>query len=184
MTVRYTFDPRQSRFTAQAFATGVLSYFAHSPTFAARDFKGGVRFDGEARGVSIDLTVNAASLEILDNVSASDRKEIEDRMRREVLETSSWPEITFEADDVATSPTAPNRYQLRVAGRLSLHGVTRPQRLAAELQVSGDRLRLLGECPVHLSDYRIRPVSALGGSIKLKDEVKLSFDLTGLPEGP
>jgi hypothetical protein len=35
-----------------------------------------------------------------------------------------------------------------------------------------------------MSDHRIRPVTALGGAIKLKDELSLSFDLVGLPEGP
>jgi hypothetical protein len=28
-----------------------------------------------------------------------------------------------------------------------------------------------------LSDFEIRPVSAAGGTIKLKDELKLSFDI-------
>ena len=36
---RYRIDPGRSRFTVQAFATGLLSAFAHSPTFAVRDFR-------------------------------------------------------------------------------------------------------------------------------------------------
>jgi hypothetical protein len=31
---------------------------------------------------------------------------------------------------------------------------------------------------VRQSDYEIRPVSAVGGAVKLKDELKLSFDIT------
>ncbi len=46
MTARYRLDPGQSRFTVQAFATGLLSFLGHSPTFAVRDFAGAVRFDG------------------------------------------------------------------------------------------------------------------------------------------
>jgi hypothetical protein len=33
-----------------------------------------------------------------------------------------------------------------------------------------------------MSDYRIKPVTALAGSIRLKDDVKLSFDIGGLPQ--
>jgi hypothetical protein len=39
-------------------------------------------------------------------------------------------------------------------------------------------LRAAGEFSVRQSDYEIRPVSALGGAVKLKDELKLSFDIS------
>jgi hypothetical protein len=42
---------------------------------------------------------------------------------------------------------------------------------------------LRGEFGLHMSEYRIKPVTALGGSIKLKDELKGSFDIAGIPEG-
>ena len=44
MTVRYRLDPVRSRFTVQAFATGLLSFLAHSPTFGVRDFAGEMSF--------------------------------------------------------------------------------------------------------------------------------------------
>ena len=46
MMTRYRLDPGQSRFTVQAFATGMLSFLAHSPTFAVRAFRGDVEIDG------------------------------------------------------------------------------------------------------------------------------------------
>jgi hypothetical protein len=45
--VRYTLDPASSRFTVQAFATGLLSALGHSPTFAVREFTGEWRFTPE-----------------------------------------------------------------------------------------------------------------------------------------
>ena len=33
-----------------------------------------------------------------------------------------------------------------------------------------------------MSEFGIKPVTAVAGSIRLKDEVKLSFDIGGLPE--
>jgi hypothetical protein len=51
------------------------------------------------------------------------------------------------------------------------------------LQVFSDGLRLQGDATLRMSDYRIAPVTALGGSIKLEDTLKLKFDLIALPEG-
>jgi polyisoprenoid-binding protein YceI len=185
MATRYTLDPRQSRFTVQAFATGLLSAFGHSPTFAVKGFSGWVRFDGnEAKDMVLELTVEASSLDLVDQVKPADRAEIMERMNRNVLETSNYPHITFKSADVSGGTISPGRYQVRIGGNLTLHGVTRPHRVEAELQVFTDGVRLRGECPLKMSEYRIAPVSALGGTIKLQDQVKLTFDLVGLPEGP
>ena len=43
MTTRYRFDPSLSRFTVRAFASGLLSFVGHSPTFAVRQFAGARR---------------------------------------------------------------------------------------------------------------------------------------------
>ena len=91
MMSRYRLDNKTSRFTVKAFATGLLSFAAHSPTFLVTDVRGGI--DVEANDLNrmrVEVTVNADSLEIIDDVSAADRQEIEGRMRREVLETGRY----------------------------------------------------------------------------------------------
>ncbi|HWE39181.1 MAG TPA: YceI family protein [Isosphaeraceae bacterium] len=184
MTARYRLDPGQSRFTAQAFATGLLSMLGHSPTFAVRDFSGVVGLDGpEARGLSLELTVRADSLELLDPVKPADREEIEGRMRREVLETASSPEIAFQLVESESQPAGAGHFRVFLGGRLTLHGVTNPLGTDAELLVFPDSLLIRGACTLRMSPYRIRPVTALGGAIKLKDEVKVAFDLVAMPEG-
>jgi polyisoprenoid-binding protein YceI len=181
MTARYTFAPDQSRFTVQAFAAGLLSFAAHSPTFAVRDFHGTIDLDEGGRKVTaLALTVKADSLDLLDRVSASDRAEIETRMRRDVLETANYPEIAFRATDLANDAFAPGRSRLRVGGRLSLHGAAPHCSLVAELQLHDDALRIVGISPLRLSEYRIKPVTALGGTIRLKDDLKLTFDLIAI----
>jgi polyisoprenoid-binding protein YceI len=184
MTTRYRLDPGLSRFTVQAFATGMLSFFAHSPTFNVRQFTGVLAFEDDTiKSMRIDMTITADSLELADQVKPSEREEIEGRMRREVLETATYPEIVLRAAVASAENIAPGRHRLRLAGNLALHGVTRPLQVGAELVVCDDGIRLRGETPLRLSDYRIRPVTALAGAIKLKDELKVSFDLAALPEG-
>jgi polyisoprenoid-binding protein YceI len=180
MTVRYTFDPSLSRFTVQAFATGVLSAFAHSPTFAIRSFAGELLFDPDSLAtVTLRITVQADTLELLDNVKPQDRADIVSRMRQEVLETSTYREIAFESRQITADKIAEGWYRLQLAGEFRLHGVRRPEQFDAQLRVTGEEARLSGRFNLPQSAYRIKQVSALGGAIKVKDELAIDFELTG-----
>ena len=183
MTARYRLDPANSRFTVQAFATGLLSFLGHSPTFAVRDFGGEVRFDPAApEAASVRVTVKADSLQLEDKVSPADRRQIEDTMRREVLETARYPEVVFESTEVAAGPRSGDDWPLRIAGRMTLHGVTRPTRIDARLTFYSDGVRLAGEFTLSQSEFDIRPVVVLGGTLRIKDPVKASFNIVGWKE--
>jgi polyisoprenoid-binding protein YceI len=184
MTARYRLDPGLSRFTVQAFAAGMLSFLGHSPTFAVREYSGRLSFaGGTVEGMQLELTVRADSLVLVDQVRDADRREIEETMRRDVLETAAYPEIRYEAAQVAAQTVVPGHQRVRISGRLTLHGVTRPRPVDAELLIFEDGIRLRGGAALLLSDYRIRPVTALGGTIRLKDELRVLFDLAAPPEG-
>jgi polyisoprenoid-binding protein YceI len=133
--------------------------------------------------VRLELTVWADSLGLVDDVKPADRQEIETTMRTAVLETATYPEVGYQADDVIADRTDAGRYRLRIAGRLTLHGVTHPHPVEAELVVFSDGVRLRGGAGLRLSDYRIKPVSAVGGTIRLKDDLRVTFDIAGMPEG-
>jgi polyisoprenoid-binding protein YceI len=182
MTDRYRFDPDRSRFTVQGFATGILAFVAHSPTFAVREFSGGAAFTfGQDENVRLRLAARAHALQLLDNVSDTDRTEIENRMRGEVLEVARYPEITFEGADSAARKLAEDRIQFTLTGPLTLHGVTRAIQTGAVLHTQGDAVRFTGEFLLAMSEFGIRPVTALGGAIRLKDALKVAFDLVGHP---
>ncbi len=178
MAVRFLFDPEPSRLSVQAFAAGLLSAFAHSPTFAARRFSGDMEFTGsELSAGRLRVEIEADSLETIDSVSASDRAEIERRMRDEVLETGRFPTIVFHSDELTVGRMTPDRGRLRIIGSLQLHGVSRRIDLEPDLFQYEDGVRVVGEAPLTLSQYRIRPVTALAGAVRLKDQVKVKFDL-------
>jgi polyisoprenoid-binding protein YceI len=178
--IRYILDPALSRFTVQAFAGGMLSSLGHSPTFAICEFTGELLFAPDAPAeTSLRLTVKTASLAVTDSVSAKDRDDIESRMRKEVLETAAYPEIVYQSTQVAAVKIADDWYRLRLVGNLQLHGVKKPHALEAQLRLAVEQARVSGQCTLLLSAYRIQQVSALGGLIKLKDELKFNFDLVG-----
>lgn len=162
----------------KAFATGLLSAFGHSPTIAIRDFAGEARFSPDNMEASLlRLQIKAESLEVADEVSDKDRREMERQMREEVLETARYPEIIFESANVSAEKVMGSQYRAQITGNLSMHGVTRQCVIAAQVIAGEDVLRANGEFTLRQSDFNIKQVSAAAGTIKLKDELKLSFDI-------
>ena len=174
----YHIDPAASRFTVRAFAGGMLSGMGHNPTFLAGDLAGEAAFDPEAqRATLVRLKVGASSLTVTDSVSDKDRREIERMTSQEVLESAVYPEILFEASRIALTGGPGGPLQATLDGVLTLHGVSRPQQVVARVYPNGDALRAQGEATLRLTDFRIEPVSVAGGMLKVKDEVKLTFDV-------
>jgi polyisoprenoid-binding protein YceI len=177
--VRYVLDSKGSTFIVRAFVTGLLSSFGHNPTIAIPDFQGEVQFTSETlEDASLRLVIQAASLIVTDDISSKDRQEIQRRMQDEVLETGGFEEISYECDRVSSiQRISEGQYAVALNGELSLHGVTQTQPVSARVSIKGETLRAAGDFSLRISDYDIRPVSAAGGTVKLKDELKLSFDM-------
>jgi polyisoprenoid-binding protein YceI len=179
-TVRYVIDTQGSTFVVQAFSAGLLSAFAHNPKIAIRDFSGDadfVRAGAILQNARLQIRIRADSLEVTDDISEKDRNEIHKRMCEEVLETDSYPEIVYECSRVTASGSG-DRYWAALSGTLALHGVTKALPLSAKVVVNGDSLQATGEFALRQSDYGIALVSAAGGTIRVKDELKFTFDIT------
>ena len=182
-TVRYVVQTTGSTFTVKAFATGLLSMFGHSPTISIADFEGEVLLNPEAiEQSSLSVVIHASSLTVIDDISKKDRDEINRAMHEEVLESDSFPDIVYECSRVSASKTREGQYWVALNGELSLHGVTRNQPVSARVSVNGETLRATGDFAVLQSDYEIQPVKAAAGTVRLKDELKLSFDISARKE--
>ena len=179
---RYRLDPKQSRFYVKAFAGGLFSVFAHDHNIAIRDFDGHADFTyGTVEPASLEITVKASSLEVTDNVSAGDRQKIESTMRGEVLETSKYPEMVFRSDSISATKTNEGSYRANISGELSLHGVTKPLNINARLEFGDQILRARGTFSIKQTSFNIKPPSVGAGTIKVKDELKFTFDVIARP---
>ncbi len=179
--VTYRLVPEQSRFTVQAFAEGLFSAFGHDPVIHIRDFTGEVHFvAGTFENASLKIAVDPNSLAVSEEVKEKDRLEIEQVMRNEVLETSRYSEIVFTSSNISVSKLAQGLCRVRVIGELTLHGVTQKNIwISAESTISEDSLQAKGDFSLKQSDFGIKPYSAAGGTIKLKNELKFLFDMVG-----
>lgn len=174
----FAIDGRTSRFTVRAFASGMLAAMGHNPTIGIREFSGEMSFNPEkAEAGSFRLLVKAASLSVQDDVSEKDRREIERLMNQQVLETAKFPEIRYEASDITVTRVSEMLYSAALNGDLTLHGVTRRQPINARVTLLGSMLRASGDFTLDQTDYNIKLVSVAGGVIKVKDELKFSFEI-------
>jgi len=183
-TVNYQIDPSSSRFTIKVFAAGMLSAVGHNPTIAVADYSGELGVSpGAIEKSAVRLTVRADSLTDTDDVSQKDKADIENRMKNEVLETSRFPEISFESTGVTTTSMGGAQYIAKVSGTLTLHGATRNLTIACQTSIADDSIRAFGEFTLKQSDFQIKPPSFAGGMLKVKDEVKCSFDFVARKKG-
>jgi polyisoprenoid-binding protein YceI len=175
---RYVIDSRASRFTVQAFATGLLARIGHNPVIGIRDFSGELQFNSEKlEARSFRLAIKSASLSVQNDISDKDLREIERLMNQEVLETSKFPEILYEAATISVTKMAAMLCSATLNGNLTLHGVTRNQAIVVRVALLGSMLRASGDFTLDQTDYNIKLVSVAGGALKLKDELKFSFEM-------
>jgi polyisoprenoid-binding protein YceI len=175
---RYVIDSRASRFTVQAFATGLLARMGHNPIIGIRDFSGEMQFNPdklEAGGFR--LVIKSDSLSVQNDISDKDLREIERLMNQEVLETAKFPEIVYEATSISVTKMADMLCSATLNGKLTLHGVTRNQTIVVRVALLGSMLRASGDFTLDQTDYNIKLVSVAGGALKLKDELKFSFEM-------
>jgi polyisoprenoid-binding protein YceI len=175
---RYRIDPAQGKFMVKVFAGGLLSVLAHDHNIAIRDYSGTVDVTPTSLvPASLQLTIDSASLSVTDKVSDSDRQKIEKTMRDEVLEVGKYPQIVFKSTKIDVNKTGDGQYAAKIWGDLTLHGVTRNGLINATVRLVDNGVRATGSFNLKQSDYNIQRVSVAGGTIRVKDELKLTFDI-------
>jgi polyisoprenoid-binding protein YceI len=169
----------QSHFTAHVSAGGLLSAFGHDHMISMRDLAGDVQLTPDTIvPASLRMTIKANSAaEIGKGVSEKDRQLIARSVHDGALEAAKYPEIIFKSTQISTTKTGEEQYQAKITGQLTLHGVTLPVTIPAQVTLSGKTLRARGEFNIRHSDYKIKQLSALSGTVKAKDEMKLLFDI-------
>ena len=176
--VVYRLDPARSKFMIRAFAGGLLWFKGHDHFVAARDFTGEARLTpGSVSPASLTLGVRAASLaETREVFNAQQKKIIDGELRDIVLEPDKYPDITFKSTDVSVEARG-GLFKVELGGDLPLRGITRRVRIPAEVTLEGDSLRARGEFDIKRSDFKVPATSAFHGTVRIRDKLKVIFDL-------
>jgi polyisoprenoid-binding protein YceI len=154
-------DPDRSSLTIHVGKTGVLSAAGHEHIVMAPIAEGSID-DGQPS--HINIRVEVARLAVMPE---EHQTEVQHAMQERVLESSRFPEISFTSEDI--QPIGDNAWN--VSGNLQLHGQVKLIHLSVRL-VDG---RYVGATTIKQTDYGIQPISGLGGSVRVRNELKIDF---------
>jgi polyisoprenoid-binding protein YceI len=161
-------DRAHSTMTVYVYKTGILSGLAHNHEIEAPIEWGEVK-DSEIS--SVELRVNSSKLHVLDpEVSDGTRATIQATMQSaEVLDVAHFPEIHFRSTGVEPSGTD----HWVIHGNLDLHGQTHP--ISFEVALKDGLYQ--GTAVLKQTGFGITPVKVAGGTVKVKDEIKVAFSI-------
>jgi hypothetical protein len=162
-------DTQRSVLTVHVGKSGVFSGFGHEHIIRAPIQDG--TFD-EDKG-NVDFVVGARTLRVIDfDVSDKDRAEIQSTMvGPKALDSTQFHEIRFHSTEVSQS----GENGWTVHGNLTLHGQTHP----LKIDVGREQGRYRGSARFRQTEFGITPVTVAGGTIKVKDEVRVEFEIVG-----
>jgi polyisoprenoid-binding protein YceI len=160
-------DTGKSVMTVRVYKAGLLSALGHDDEIAGSIAGGAV--DPAAR--QVDLHTHTRALQVRDpGVSDKDRTEIQSTMQGpEVLDAERYPEIAFRS--TGAEPLGAGSW--KVHGNLTLHGQTRT--VTVEVQEKGGHY--VGTSRFKQTEFGIKPVKVAGGAIRVKDEIRIEFDI-------
>ena len=160
-------DTGKSKLTVRVYKAGVFGGLGHDHLIAAPIKSGGV----DTSSHTVELRLTAASLKVEDpGASGKDREEIQKTMvGPEVLDIEHYPDIVFRS----TSAESVGDGVWRVRGDLNIHGQSGP----VELEVREDGGHYRGSALLKQSEFGIKPIKIAGGTIRVKDEIRIEFDI-------
>jgi polyisoprenoid-binding protein YceI len=167
LAAAHPIDTERSTVTVRVFKTGVFRAFGDNHLIQGA-IKSGMVDDGNAAVVR--MVIDAASLRVVDpQASAGDREQVQERMLGpDVLDTARFAEVRFESTAAERTSSG-----WTVHGELTLHGQTRPLTIA----VTHDGGHYKGSVSLKQTDFGIAPVSVAGGTVKVKNELTIDFDI-------
>lgn len=174
----YLVDAAASAVQVHVGKSGVFGFAGHSHEVVAGRVEGTVEADSDdlARS-SVAVTFEASGLKVVaEREPGGDAPKVQEVMAGpKVLDVARFPAITFRSREVSGRRAAEGVYELQVTGDLSLHGMSRPVTVPVRVEVSGATLTATGKTAVAQRAFGIEPVSAGGGTVKVKNEVGIEF---------
>jgi hypothetical protein len=164
-------DVNKSSLKIRVFKSGAFSAFAHDHEILAPIDEG--KIDSSA-SPSVQLRVDSRKMRVLDpEISVDKRAEIQHTMEgNAVLDVEHFPEISYRS--TAVTKTGDAHWEVR--GDLNLHG--KIQTVVVVVSLEGGHYR--GSASFKQSDFGIPPIRIAGGTVKVKDEVKIEFDIVAV----
>jgi len=162
-------DTQRSTITIHVGKAGLLSAAGHEHWVSAPISSGVINESGSPR---VEFTVETAKMRVKPDPKVDSKTEatIQKDMETMTLETTKYPEISFHSSRAEKTSDG-----WKVDGILSLHGISKP--VTVVVKKNGDAYT--GHTTLKQTDFGIKPISVAGGTIKVKNEIEIDFQIFG-----
>jgi len=172
----HAIGPSNGKLLIKTYKDGMGAKLAHNLVLTANQWSGTLNVDADNPSASsAALSIDARSIDIVEanggmkGLSDKDRKDIGKNINDKVLQTSKFPELTFQSTSVSGAEPTYN-----IAGDMTITGSTRPVNVV--LNVTGTDV--VATTSISQKDFGIKPFSAMLGAIKLRDDVEFELHLS------
>jgi len=163
----------RSTMTIRVGKAGLFSAFGHEHQISAPIARGEIDASGQSsiNHPRVEIQVKSGEMKVLDaEASSADRARIQQTMLSPaVLDSKKYPDIRFRS---TTFKKVESKRWL-VTGELTLHGQTHP----VNVDVRGGDGEYRGSARLRQTEFGITPVKVGGGSVRVKDEITIDFDI-------
>ena len=165
----FAIDTGHSSITVRVYKAGLFSAFAHDHEIHAPISAGNITLSPSP---GVEFTVPAGKMVVLDReLDSGKRAEVQSTMLSpKVLDAERYPEIHFRSTRAESSAGG----KWTVQGELTIREQTHPVRVTAEEGTDG---RYRGAVQISQKDFGIQPISLAGGTVKVKDEIRIEFEI-------
>jgi polyisoprenoid-binding protein YceI len=132
--------------------------------------RGALQFEPSSGTLSGEIVVDAKSGE--SGSGMRDRK-----MHKEVLESETYPEISFRPDRVEGAVASPGKSSVKVHGMFRIHGVDREILVPAEVEMSADHWTAAIHFTVPYAKWGMKNPSTL--FLRVDDSVEIDLTVAG-----
>jgi polyisoprenoid-binding protein YceI len=177
----FVVDSAASSLHVRVGKAGLFKFAGHEHDIVAGRLSGTVVADADDIGrSSVTLEIDAGALSVSGvGEPAEDVPQVQEIMRGpRVLDAARFAVIGFRSQTVTGRRLdASGAYQVQVAGQLTLRGVTRPIELSLRVDLASDQLSATGKTTLRQTDFGVEPVSAGGGTVKVKDDLEINWKI-------
>jgi polyisoprenoid-binding protein YceI len=173
--------------------SALANSLAHDHVVRATDWAGTLQFRvGDAASCAVDIDVDSATLlndepamraevGLEGTLDDDDRETVREHMLGEgQLEAQDWPTLSFTS--TSCSGDLDGEGTLAITGDLTIRDETRSVTWTVDYEVEADgRMFARGDLTIAQTDFGITPYSAFFGTVRVADDVDLTFDLVGSP---
>jgi polyisoprenoid-binding protein YceI len=172
----YSISAAQSQLALTLIQEGVLRKIHPTHHVGVKTFSGRIQLPADESKSLAELDAEAKSFVNIDkDMKDFERSGFHKVLHEEVLASGKHPTIKFRSTSISNVQKSGYNRSFTLNGDLTLRGVTRRVAFPVKVTINGNQLRATGEENIKQTDFGITPYSGGLGTIKIGDQLKVSF---------